>query len=169
MLCAMALALSILLVGIYLLPVEKYLPPIRILLLSVIIVIILAPSRVEKYSSSSNRDPVLDRLHSELSPLHPKLRSVRVQEGQKSETINKKNVFLCIRDANGQYYDENHLRRVLLHEYAHCLDDTYSTGEFHTPKFFVIYKTLVEDATRRGLFDPSIPAPKMYCGIPDGE
>ncbi len=112
-------------------------------------------------------DPVLIQLHEQLSVLHPKLKTIRVYAGKSSETINKKRVYICLKDENGQYYDKNMLTYVLCHEYAHVLCDEINPINPHTDKFFLIFKTLLRDATQRGLYNPNIPPLRKYCGVTD--
>jgi beta-lactamase regulating signal transducer with metallopeptidase domain len=139
-----------------------------IYVLSFIVIVLLTWSiisiHIERYFVDGNS--VIARIHEELQVLHPQLKSVVVVEGPMSTTFHKSVINICMRDESGDIYPENHLKRVLLHEYAHCLDDEYTINDKHTEKFYVILQTLVADARNRGLFDPNIPAPKMYCGQP---
>jgi response regulator RpfG family c-di-GMP phosphodiesterase len=104
-------------------------------------------------------------LHEKLSILHPKLKTINVYAGRMSETINKKRVYICLKDETGAYYDKNMLTYVLCHEYAHVLCDEIQPHNPHTEKFFLIFKTLLNDAASRGLYNPNIPPLKKYCGV----
>jgi hypothetical protein len=107
-----------------------------------------------------HRDPVLDELRQQLADLDPKFQNVELYEGDKSYTVNKKKVFICLKDNNGRYYNRNMLVYVTLHEYAHML--CKSVG--HTPEFFTIFDELLDKATEMGLYNPSIPPLDDYCG-----
>ncbi len=128
--------------------------------------IILAPiiyvlnSVLDNIEHFTSRDPVLDKLKTQLSVLHPKFQNVELYEGNKSYTINKKKVFVCLKDENGRYYNRNMLAYVILHEYSHML--CKSIG--HTAEFDSIFDDLLAKASRMGLYDPSIPPLENYCG-----
>ncbi len=110
-------------------------------------------------------DPVLNTLHARLSVLHPKLRDIPVRRGSTSETIDKKRIYICARDDSDRYYSDNMLTYVLLHEYAHVLCNEMKPDNPHTDKFHLIWKTLLQDAAQRGLYNPNIPPLKKYCGV----
>jgi hypothetical protein len=111
-----------------------------------------------------SEDPVLTRLAMKLQTLDPKLRDITVHEGSKSYTVNKKRVFICIKDENGHYYDENMLSYVLCHEFAHVLCEEYNPKNPHTPKFHKIFQELLARAQWRGYYDPTKPLVQNYCG-----
>jgi len=78
---------------------------------------------------------------------------------KKSYTLNKRKVYLCLKDENGDYYDNNMLIYVLLHEYAHVLCDEHG----HTEKFWEIFEKLLIVATKMGIYNPNIPIIDNYC------
>jgi hypothetical protein len=80
-------------------------------------------------------------------------------EGRKSYTINKTYVHICKKDKHGKIYARNQLVLVLLHEISHALCDEVG----HTDKFNRILDDLLEKASRKGLYDPSIPNIPDYC------
>ncbi len=104
-------------------------------------------------------DPVLQSVKRELSQVHPIVNELSFYEGDKSYTINKEKVFMCLKDENGEYYDKNMLIYVALHEVAHALNDEIG----HTPKFHKIFDELLERATELGIYDPSIAPIPNYC------
>jgi len=106
------------------------------------------------------RDPLLEELRQQLSVLHPRFKDVELYEGNKSYTINKKRVYVCLKDEHGRYYNRNMLVYVICHEYAHMLCDEIG----HTEKFFEIFQHLLDEAANRGLYNPSIPPLAKYCG-----
>jgi len=105
-------------------------------------------------------DPKLHQLRNHLQDLHPVIEGVSISRGNKSYTINKSKVHLCLYDENGKYYDDNMLIYVFIHELAHCI--TESIG--HTDEFHKNFNELLEKADVMGLYDSSIPPLDNYCG-----
>jgi len=108
----------------------------------------------------STQDPVLNALQRQLAVLHPRFQNVELYVGNKSYTINKQKVFICLKDKHGRYYPRNMLCYVVLHEYAHML----CTEIGHTEKFAQVFEELLRQAAKRGLYDPRIPPLTDYCG-----
>lgn len=104
-------------------------------------------------------DPMLHELKEILREVHPKVDQIRFFKGDKSYTINKKKIYLCLKDENDNYYSKNMLIYVALHELAHVLNNEIG----HTPKFYDIFDDLLEKAASRGIYNPSIPPLKNYC------
>ena len=121
-------------------------------------------------------DPILERLQEKLRPLFEDdttydglmasvnrkkiLNQVSLAKGNKSYTLNKEDIFLCVHDEKGAYYDENLLIYVLLHEIAHSLN-VVDIG--HTPRFHKIFDELLQKATKMGIYDPSKEIRRDYC------
>jgi len=120
-------------------------------------------------------DPILPELKSKIEPLFSKnvkysgildvinkrdiLNEVNIYKGNKSYTINKEKIFLCLKDKNGQYYDTNMLLYVLLHEISHALCDEVG----HTKKFNNIFNALLKEAAKKGIYLENIPIIQNYC------
>lgn len=104
-------------------------------------------------------DPKLDEIRDRLSTVFPEIKSIDIAGSNKSFTINKKHVYICSKDENGQYYDDNMLTYVILHELAHVLCDEVG----HTEKYKIIFRSLLERAHNAGLYDPSKPPIDNYC------
>ena len=104
-------------------------------------------------------DPKLDEIKKQLSIVFPEIKTVDIAGSNKSFTINKKHVYICSKDENGNYYDDNMLIYVILHELAHVLCDEVG----HTEKYKVIFRSLLERAHKAGLYDPSNPPIDNYC------
>lgn len=128
-----------------------------ILILFCILSYLIWRTHVEMFTIA---DPVLDELCGILSKLHPKLEGIRVFPSNKSETINKKYVYICCKDENGRYYQKNTLVYVILHEFAHVLCE--NTG--HTERFNEIFQHLLIQAEQMGMYDSSQPIQNGYCG-----
>lgn len=133
--------------------------------LALALVILLAyavHSQVKEYHLQD--DPVLHTLKELLKPVHPVFSTLKLYKGDKSYTINKERVFLCLKDENGEYYPLNVLLHVILHEVAHVLN-THDIG--HTEKFHETFDQLLDRATQLGIYNPSIPIPNNYCTYND--
>lgn len=87
------------------------------------------------------------------------MKEINLYKGDKSYTINKKHIHLCLKDENGQYYDKNMLIYVTLHELAHVICDEIG----HTDKFHKIFEELLLKANEQKIYDPSIPIIHDYC------
>ena len=109
-------------------------------------------------------DPYLTAIADRVRTLDPRLQNISVHEDNKSYTVNKRRVFICLRDKDGNYYDENMVTYVLCHEFAHVLCDEYNPKNPHTPKFHKIFMDLLEKATYKGYYDPTKPLVQGYCG-----
>ena len=105
-------------------------------------------------------DPKIQQLKDHLNDLHYGIKDLNIYKGNKSYTINKKKIYICLKDKNNTYYPDNHLVYVLLHEFAHCLNNEIG----HTPKFYKIFHNLLEEAHDRNLYDKNIPPIENYCG-----
>jgi len=105
-------------------------------------------------------DPKLQQLKEMLTPLHPVVKDLKLYKGKKSYTINKEKIYLCLKDQDGNYYSNNMLIYVLLHELAHLLNKE-DIG--HTEKFHEIFEGLIEKAHNLGIYNTSIPPIQDYC------
>ena len=130
-------------------------------------------SQIEDYNLSS--DPILLELkqiftkffkdkkqwNGKLKKLNNKdiMKDISLYRGDKSYTLNKERVYLCLKDENNHYYPIGMLKYVLAHELAHVLCD--SVG--HTPEFNAIFEELLVELTDCGIHDPSTPLIDDYC------
>ena len=92
------------------------------------------------------------------------MNDIGLYKGDKSYTINKQKVFLCLKDENDEYYSNNILIYVLLHEISHVLNEK-NIG--HTKEFHDIFEEVLELATQEGIYNPSVPIPQNYCTYAD--
>ena len=108
----------------------------------------------------SQYDPMILRLKNILKNIAPEIMDkINIYKGDKSYTINKRNVYLCLLDEKGKYYNINTLVYVMLHECAHV--KSKSVG--HTREFDRIFKNLLKKAERMKYFDPKNKIPENYC------
>jgi hypothetical protein len=84
---------------------------------------------------------------------------VTLSIGKKSYTLNKEDIYLCLKDENNQYYNDNMLIYVLLHEISHSICDEIG----HTDKFHRIFKALTAKAVELNIYNENIPLIKNYC------
>ena len=99
-----------------------------------------------------------------LTPLNNRnlMAEITIREGPKSFTINKREIYLCLKDKKAgdeNYYDYNSLIFVTLHEIAHVLCNELG----HTKKFQLIFSELLDHAQSLGLYDKHKPFVKDYC------
>lgn len=87
------------------------------------------------------------------------LKKISMKKGNKSYTINKEVIHMCLKDEHGQYYPLNCLVYVLLHEIAHVINKEIGHGK----TFQDINDELLEYASKMGVYDPSIPMIPNYC------
>jgi len=100
-----------------------------------------------------------------LEPLNNKniLNNVGLYKGDKSYTINKQKIFLCLNDQNNNYYPDYQLIFVLLHEISHSI--CQSVG--HTEEFNKIFDVLLKEAVNMGIYDPNFEIIQDYCNYND--
>jgi len=146
---------------------------IFIMLVIVGLVIYITTQILEEFTLQD--DPILPELKVKIAPLFSNdikysgilevinkrdvLNEVGLYKGNKSYTINKEKIFLCLKDKNGNYYDTNMLIYVLLHEISHALCDEVG----HTKKFNEIFNAILKEAVKRGIYDENKPIIQNYC------
>lgn len=107
--------------------------------------------------------PTIRRLKKEISKLDPELAKIPIYVGDSAYTENKSTIYVCLKHPRtGQVYDMNTLLYVTLHEIAHVITSEYDE---HGPEWQSNFSKLLNRAHRRGIYDPSQPVPKDYCGI----
>lgn len=87
------------------------------------------------------------------------MNEVNIYRGNKSYTINKENIYMCLKDENGDIYPKNMLIYVLAHEFAHVL--CQSIG--HTDEFNVIFSSLLEELEKDGIYNSNENIIQDYC------
>ena len=149
---------------------------IEIILIFVIIILIILLISFQLKENYLQNDPILTELKHDLIPVFDKKQNtytgnlsklndidiwneISLYSGDKSYTINKEQVFLCLKDENGEYYNKNMLLYVLLHELAHVINNEVG----HGAKFNEINNELLALATEKGVYNPSIPVIQNYC------
>jgi hypothetical protein len=129
---------------------------IACILILISLIFVLVFKQVKENFSQYN--PVIQILKENVIACFPELGNIKIYEGDKSYTINKEKIYLCIRDKDGQYYNQNILMYVLLHEIAHTLCPEIG----HTQSFKDIFNSLIERANAHGIYT-HVDIPKDYC------
>jgi hypothetical protein len=98
-----------------------------------------------------------------LEPLNHRniLDEISVYKGEKSYTINKEKVYICLKDEHGTYYESgSQLMHVFLHELTHVLLES-EIG--HTLTFHKALDELLHEAVKMGIYDQNVPLDPDYC------
>jgi len=138
--------------------VFKTLISIAIIVLLFGVMVYVVAIQVREYYQQT--DPMLKIIKDTLSPLHEKVKDLQFFQGDKSYTINKKKIYLCLKDENEEYYDFNMLLYVAIHELSHVMCDEIG----HTPKFNQIFHDNLILAENLGIYDSTRPIITNYCG-----
>ena len=110
-------------------------------------------------------DSKINDLKYKIGSVIPEIHQVKLFGSNESFTVDKRTSYICVKDKEGNYYSDNMLTYVILHELAHALcDEVNPPGEEHTPKWENIFNQLLKRAEAGGLYDPSIPVVRDYCG-----
>lgn len=125
-------------------------------LISLAIFVLVAFRIKEKYEED---DGMLVELRQFLQDTFPEINNVILLKGTKSYTINKKRIYMCLKDEKGKYYERNMLIYVLLHELAHVK----CTEIGHTEEFHRVFNEILEKAIKNGKYNPKIPIIRDYC------
>jgi hypothetical protein len=130
-----------------------------IIALVAVIVVAVAGLMSIRTRESFVRNSDLDMIVMQLREAFPIVEKLNFYEGDKSYTINKQDVYICMRDENGGYYDRNFLIYVMLHEISHALCDEIG----HTQKFLDIFQQVQDRAAKLGVFNPHGRKIHNYC------
>jgi len=105
---------------------------------------------------------IIINIKEKLCLLNKHFEKLDIREGSSSYTEDKSTIYLCLRDERGNYYSQNTVMYVVLHEIAHILNkDNYG----HTPEFHAIFNKLLCRAADIGIYDPHQPHDDWYCGV----
>jgi len=107
---------------------------------------------------------VIQGLKQIVSIIDPKFSSLRIYPGKESQTVDKQNIYLCLKDKLGNYYSTDILLYVLLHEIAHVMSKSYSTNT-HNEEFHTNFNNLLRKAYDLQLLDENVNIPQNYCSM----
>lgn len=139
-----------------------------LLWISIIIFILYHQKRLhlrEDFRSCAIRDEKLNEIKNKLITLHPKASSMTFCiDDQESYTEDKFKTYMCLKDKQGNYYPDNMLIYVAIHELAHAIskqvDPKHETQEFHQN-----FNYLLKKAEEAKYYNPSIPPLENYCNL----
>lgn len=116
------------------------------------------------FGNKKRSDPIIERIKIDLLRVHPKAAELNYWASDTSFTEDKRDMYLCLKDEQGQYYPYNMLMYVALHELAHAVSKT--VDENHTGKEFNDnFDMLLQRAAELGIYDPNAPLVMNYCGV----
>jgi hypothetical protein len=100
------------------------------------------------------------------------MKQIRMCKGGSSYTIDKEFMYICtVDESTGEYYGDNMLMHVILHETAHVICDEVG----HTKKFDDIFRTLMDEAheptcpNQYQIYDKNAPLLDDYCGVTEAD
>ncbi len=94
--------------------------------------------------------------------LNPAYEVIPLREGSSAYTENKSVITICLKDPDtGKMYDYGVYQYVAFHELAHMVSKDYG----HGPEFQRNFKTILNAAVEKGIYDPNTIIPSNYCGI----
>ena len=108
-------------------------------------------------------DPLLIRIKTDLLKIHPKAKDLQYYASDKSFTQDKKDMYLCLKDENKEYYPYSMLIYVSIHELAHTMSESIG----HKEEFWKNFKFLLENAVRIHIYNAVDYSknPISYCGM----
>ena len=131
---------------------------IFVIVIIIAIIIIIAICIQKPYKPT----PLILNLKRKLALVNPEFGNYDIRESDSSYTEDKATIFICTKDPKTkQYYSDNTLIYVCLHECAHVMSKDYG----HHDEFKKIFHSLVNRAISYGIYNPSIPIPRTYCGM----
>lgn len=93
------------------------------------------------------------------------MEEIEMYRGNKSYTINKEKIYVCLKDENGNYFSDNMLIYVIAHEISHVICSEIG----HTDLFHNIFEELLLELIAAEIYNPSIPIDQNYCEGGDPE
>lgn len=113
--------------------------------------------KVETYE-----DPKTKEIQQKLIRVDIRAAKISIKGSNQSFTEDKTRTYLCLRDEQGQYYDDNMLMYVALHELAHAISESIDPNH-ETDEFKNNFKMLLAKAADVGVYDPKKPLNYNYC------
>ena len=135
-----------------------------ILFFSLMFIFLISYYNLHFKKKTVHRDPLILKIKYDISKLDPRIDDLEFYASNESFTEDKRKIFLCIKDENGNYYDYNMLIYVAIHECSHALTDVIDVHHT-TPEFRGMFEYLLQKASRIGLYNPEQPLVENYCGI----
>jgi len=119
---------------------------------------------VTKRLGYSDKHPIIDEIRRRITIIDPKFYNTPLRIGSESFTEDKYAITLCIIDPKtNRFYDINTLMYVTIHELSHTI--TRADGDdSHKDEFRGNFTRLLNEAAKKGVYDPRKPIPEDYCG-----
>ncbi len=131
------------------------------MILKILLIVLICIYLYRLYQDyKSEQDPMIKFIKETLLLIDPRASQLTFHKNNKSYSINKRKIYLCLEDEYGNYYSKNTLIYVALHELAHCLNH-HDIG--HTVMFHSIFQDLLNKATIMGLYKSNLKIPENYC------
>jgi len=141
---------------------------IIIILLIFLIISILLYFIFEKSSNVVYDDKtdnlMIQKIINDLNKIDSRSSNFNYFSSNESYTENKKNIYLCLRDENNNFYDYNMLIYVAIHELAHALSNSVDT-KHETLEFNNNFNYLLNSARNKDIYNPHIPLVDAYCPL----
>ena len=134
--------------------------------LLIIISILLVVNFCNKRESFTNDDDsvYVRNLKRVVESIYPDAIKMNILPGRKSMTIEKKTIYICLKDhITKQYYTFDVLLYVTLHEIAHVMSKSYSSHS-HNDEFHKNFQELLRTGRSLGYFSDNVDIPTNYCG-----
>jgi len=133
---------------------------IVVIIILIMVVVFTVSSR--SYYSEVDSNPILQRIHQDFIALNPAYEVIPLREGSSAYTENKSVITICLKDPDtGKMYDYGVYQYVAFHELAHMVSKDYGHGK----EFSRNFKTILNAAVEKGIYDPNTIIPSNYCGI----
>jgi len=133
-----------------------------ILVIGILIVVVVFAVSPRSYYSEVDSDPLLQRIHQDFGVLNPAYLKIPLRIGKSAYTENKSVITICKHHPKtGKLYPYQVYLYVALHELAHMVSHDYGHGK----EFSRNFKTILQAAVEKGLYDPNTVIPSDYCGI----
>lgn len=137
------------------------------LFIGIILLCVVSASFVKKehFTYYKFDDSKLDTLRKRIEPIIPEINKIQLHGSNKSFTIDKQTTYICTKNDRDEYYSDNMLIYVILHELAHalCVDKKCFKDE-HGDAWEATFDSLLARAEKGGIYDSKIPILKDYCG-----
>ena len=111
------------------------------------------------FEQFNNDSQIIHDIVRNLNKYFPKINKLDFFEGDESFTLNKKKVYICIKDKFGKVYDSNVLTYVILHEYTHSICPEIG----HTPLYKSMFANIISKAINVGVYVADGQFPEDYC------
>ena len=137
---------------------------LSLIILGIIILVTLIIIRKRGESYNQEDLELIKNIKDKLHTINPKYCDLNIYPGNESVTMNKKYIYLCLKDVNNQYYSLDILLYVTLHEIAHTMSNSYSTHS-HNKEFYENFEYILNEAINKGILFKNIKIPKDYCKL----